>query len=409
MRSFLRKLGPGLLFAGTAIGVSHIYQSTRAGAEYGYFLVWAVLLANLLKYPFFEFGPRYAMATGESLVTGYRRLGKPVLAIFLLITVLTVFTIQAAITGVTGALSAHIFGSALPGWGMAAIILGICTLILAVGKFKLLDQAIKVIILLLAVASIAAVAAAFGSVRTPDPNLTKIFNWQDTSILLLIGLMGWMPAPIDLSVWHSIWALEKQKISKEFDLKSSLFDFRVGYIGTAILALCFLALGAQMLYGQVAEFPPTAGSFSTLLIDIYEQALGTWAKWIIAIAALTTMFSTTLTVFDAIPRVISTSLNQLRSDPAPEKDNWLYWPLLSVLFVGTLIVLQYFAQNLRGLVDLATILSFLTAPFFAIANYMLITGKHTPKEARPGAGLRLLSALGVLFLIGFSVYYLINR
>ena len=44
-----KMLGPGLLYAGAAIGVSHLVQSTRAGAEFGYGLVWAVLLANFLK------------------------------------------------------------------------------------------------------------------------------------------------------------------------------------------------------------------------------------------------------------------------------------------------------------------------------------------------------------------------
>ena len=65
-----RKLGPGLLFAGAAIGVSHLVQSTRAGADFGFGLLWALLLINLIKYPFFQFGPRYAAATGASLLEG---------------------------------------------------------------------------------------------------------------------------------------------------------------------------------------------------------------------------------------------------------------------------------------------------------------------------------------------------
>jgi len=54
MHSLLKRLGPGLLFAGAAIGVSHIFQSTRAGAEFGFSLIAFVILSNLLKYPFFE-------------------------------------------------------------------------------------------------------------------------------------------------------------------------------------------------------------------------------------------------------------------------------------------------------------------------------------------------------------------
>ena len=73
---FLKTLGPGILFASTAIGVSHLVQATRAGAGYGFELLWAILLANLFKYPFFEYGSRYANATGKSILDGYLNLGK---------------------------------------------------------------------------------------------------------------------------------------------------------------------------------------------------------------------------------------------------------------------------------------------------------------------------------------------
>ena len=74
--NWLAVLGPGILFASTAIGVSHLVQSTRAGALVGFGLLWAVIAANVAKYPFFEFGSRYASATGQSLIEGYRSLGK---------------------------------------------------------------------------------------------------------------------------------------------------------------------------------------------------------------------------------------------------------------------------------------------------------------------------------------------
>ena len=59
--SFFKKLGPGLLFAGAAIGVSHLVQSTRAGADYGLGLVWALVLVNIFKYPFFQYGMKQKM------------------------------------------------------------------------------------------------------------------------------------------------------------------------------------------------------------------------------------------------------------------------------------------------------------------------------------------------------------
>ena len=46
MKQVIQKLGPGLLFAGAAIGVSHLVQSTRSGADFGFGLIWTVILTS---------------------------------------------------------------------------------------------------------------------------------------------------------------------------------------------------------------------------------------------------------------------------------------------------------------------------------------------------------------------------
>jgi len=113
LRELIRLMGPGLLYAGAAVGVSHLVQSTRAGADFGFALIWAILLANAMKYPFFQFAPRYTASTGKNLIEGYRILGRWAVVMFLIITVLTMFAIMAAITIVTSGLIIHIFGISL--------------------------------------------------------------------------------------------------------------------------------------------------------------------------------------------------------------------------------------------------------------------------------------------------------
>ncbi len=104
-----RALGPGLLMAGAAIGVSHVYQSTRAGASFGMQLLWVVLLVNLFKYPFFEYGHRYAAATGENLLEGYRKLGSGFLYAFLLLNAFSAVISISAVSVVTAVLAANFF------------------------------------------------------------------------------------------------------------------------------------------------------------------------------------------------------------------------------------------------------------------------------------------------------------
>ncbi|MCA9640228.1 MAG: hypothetical protein KC492_06010, partial [Myxococcales bacterium] len=103
-KGWVQALGPGLLFAAAAVGVSHLVQSTRAGALFGLGMFGVMLLANLTKYPAFRFGQQYAAATGTSLLEGYRRQGTWALWLYALLTLLTMFTVQAAVTFVTAAL-----------------------------------------------------------------------------------------------------------------------------------------------------------------------------------------------------------------------------------------------------------------------------------------------------------------
>lgn len=397
----LKKLGPGLLFAGAAIGVSHLVQSTRSGADFGFGLVWALLLVNLFKYPFFQFGPRYAMATGETLLDGYKKLGKGVLIAYFILTFATMFTIQTAVTIVTAGLAVSLFGDFLSIESWTVIILIICFLILIKGKYSFLDKLMKVIIVTLTLSTIAAVILA----STENSHLLsfeQVLPKGTFEITFLIAFMGWMPAPLDISVWHSLWAREKHKDDIEYTVKSSLFDFNIGYLATVILGLGFIALGALIMFQSGETFSSNGGVFANQLITMYTKSLGNWSYIIIGIAAFTTMFSTTITTLDASPRAMEKTSQLLFGNLL--KHGYLFWIL--ILTIGTIIIFFFLNSEMGLLVKIATILSFLTAPFYAIINYKLMSSKHTPKEWRPKFGMHVLSWLGILFLFGFSIWYL---
>lgn len=400
--NWLKKLGPGLLFAGAAIGVSHLVQSTRAGADFGFGLVWALVLIHIVKYPFFQFGPRYATATGESLLDGYKRLGKGVLLAYFILNLATMFTIQAAVTIVTAGLAANLFGITTNPIIWSIIITLICLSILIIGRYNLLDKLMKLIVVTLTLSTlIALIVAAINS--TNAQSFVQIIPKGTVEIGFLIAFLGWMPAPLDVSVWQSLWALEKQKDkSNEFTVKQAIFDFNIGFLGTLVLGTCFLALGAVVMYNSGETFSSGAVQFSQQLITLYTKNLGKEMYIFIAAAAFTTMFSTTITTLDASPRAMTKAFDLLTRKPFKN----MYWFWISFLAIGTISILIFFQSEMGFLIKIATILSFLTAPFFAIINFMLISGKHTPKEWRPSMGLKMLSWFGILFLIGFSIWYL---
>jgi len=401
MTKFLQKLGPGLLFAGAAIGVSHLVQSTKAGANFGFGLLWAILLINLIKYPFFQFGPRYAAATGESLLEGYNKLGKGVLKAYALLTIATMFTIQTAVTIVTAGIASTLFGSEVSMEIWSVIILSICFLLLLVGKYSLLDKMMKVIIIVLSLSTLFAVAAAFIN-STNEPEWTQIVPSTDVELIFLIAFMGWMPAPLDVSIWHSLWAIQKKKQEQNFNSKTAALDFNIGYLGTIVLGIGFLMLGGLVMHGSGKSFSANGGEFSLQLIEMYTQNLGEWSYIIIGVAALTTMFSTTLTTLDASPRAMNKTLELILDKPL--NNGYKVW--LIVLIIGTISIFFFFLSEMGSLIKIATILSFLTAPFYALMNYILICSKHTPQSFRPSKMMHFLSISGILFLIGFNIWYI---
>ncbi len=403
-----KKLGPGLLFAGAAIGVSHLVQSTRAGADFGFGLLWALILVNIIKYPFFQFGPRYAAATGKSLLYGYKKLGKPVLLAYFILTIGTMFTIQTAVTIVTAGLAIQLFGVTqdIAVWSVAITIM--CAIILAVGKYRVLDKLMKIIIICLTVSTLIAIFFALrGSVATLGSgnsiSLSQIVPTDALSIAFLIAFMGWMPAPLDISIWHSLWTLEKAERGEEA-IKNSIFDFNVGYVGTLVLGICFMTLGALVMFGTGKTFSSKGGVFAGQLINMYTSNLGSWATIIIGIAAFTTMFSTTLTTLDASPRAMKATTDLLGF--GFKKRGYLFW--LTILIVGTCCILFFLISEMELLVKIATILSFLTAPFYAICNYLVFKDPELPEEAKLSKSLQGLSIFSIVALILFSIWYVIT-
>lgn len=408
LRKLIKILGPGLLYAGAAVGVSHLVQSTRAGADYGYQLLLVLILANLIKYPFFEFGPRYVAATGNHLIDAYHKIGKWAVITFGLLTVSTMFAVQAAVTIVTAGLFGTVFNIELDSFKLSLIILAITSATLIIGRYKILDKLIKIVIVLLAISTLVAVIVAFQSGNTADGN--RIFSVvNEFDLLFLIAFIGWMPAPIDVSVWQSLWGVAKAKsLGYRPSLRESRLDFNIGYFGTMFLAIGFLILGALIMYGSSEGFSDSSVGFAGQLINLYTESIGQWAWPLIAFAALATMFSTTLTVMDAYPRIMTPVTESFvkKSTTTKSRRISLIWYL--ILISGAILLLLN-GGSMKTMVDLATTLSFVTAPILAILNFKAVTHKHMPEEAKPGKLLRIYAIIGIIVLSVFTLYYLFWR
>jgi len=404
-----KTIGPGIMYAGAAIGVSHLVQSTRAGASYGFALVWAVVVVHLFKYPFFEFGHRYTAATGESLLVGYRRVGRWALIGYLVVALGLSVPSVAVLTIVTAGMASQLIAVNFTTMTWAIVLLVCCIVVLASGGYPLLDRLMKVLMAFLAVTTLVALVAAVWHGRVAAPQSAYVDVWNVAGISFLVALMGWMPTPVDASAWPSLWMQERSKqTGHKPTLREALFDFNLGFSGSLITALMFLGLGALIMFGTGETIAGGAVDFAAQFINMYTSALGTWSRPVIVTAASITMFSTLLTVVDGYPRVLTVGC--IEAWPTVKVYGKApYWVFMIAMMGGALMVYTYLTSHMRTLVDFATTLAFLSAPLFAYLNYRTISVGNLPAEAVPPGWLKALSWVGLTFLTGFAIVYLVVR
>jgi Mn2+/Fe2+ NRAMP family transporter len=173
-------------------------------------------------------------------------------------------------------------------------------------------------------------------------------------------------------------------------------DFHVGYVGTVLLGVIFLALGKVVFGGSDEAVPLIGGRFAEDLIDLYVAGIGAWAAPLIAGAAFLTMFSTALTCFDAWPRALALSV-VLLSDRARE-GLWRTLFLLG-LALACLVTIALFASAVGNLLFWAMVISFTASPVLALFNMRVMRLPNVPSSMRFGSTMTGLAWFGLAFLV----------
>ncbi|XQC04967.1 NRAMP family divalent metal transporter [Arcobacter cryaerophilus gv. pseudocryaerophilus] len=407
IKNIYKIFGPGILMATAAIGGSHLVSSTQAGALFGWSLAIFILLINFFKYPFFLANVQYTMATKKSLIEGYASLGNSWLWLFTILAVIAAVVNTAAVSMFAASLLGYFIPIKLTINILSFIIIFACILILIAGKYNLLNNVSKIIMITLSIATVVAVVMAV----TKDVNSALADDfispsaWTIASLGFIVILTGWMPAPIEISSIGSIW-LKNQIKQTNINAKNALLDFNVGFIVTAILAIFFLALGALVLHGSAYEFKDGI-AFSHQLVTMYSTVIGDWSRLLIAFIAFACMFGTSITVIDGYGRAVAEAFSLIRKNRSASNRSVAVWTIF-ISIIGFLIII-YFASSMRTMLDFAMILSFTTTPIFAFLNYKLVRSTKLPKELQNGIFLNILSICGLIFLFGFLILFIIYR
>ena len=409
LRAFRDKFGPGLLFASTAVGLSHLVQSTRAGANYGMTLWWLLVFVSIIKYPAFRYGSMYAAATGKTLIASYERQGKLAVVVYGFALSIDALVGVPAMALVTAGLCKHIFSLTLGDRNMIFLLLIGAAAILISGKYRVFENLAKVLVVAFSVFTIIAASLALSRLDFASTTIAAPIAYDRAGILFMIAVAGVMPSSVTSSVMQSVWMCAKaETLGRLMTPREAAFDINFAYVVTIFLALCFLLMGTMLMFNQGIAVASGATGFGAQLVAMFTEVFGTWAHIIISIAALAVILSSMFALLDGCPRTgtrIVTSLRGRTESVTPNDLNRLYILLLIIQVIGGMLMVVLFMKSFRTFIDFATSVVFVSSPLIAWLNHRAMHSPEVPPEQRPSTVLRIWSILGIVLLGLFGLAY----
>ena len=270
MIRFFRNLGPGTLVAAAFIGPGTVTVCTLAGANYGYTLLWTMVLAIVATIVLQEMAARLGLVTQKGLAEVISsQITSPVVrkgAIFLILVAIVLGNAAYEAGNIGGALlglNAVSVGS-LGSFGVL-LIGGATFAILYSGSYRVLEKSLITLVLLM---SISFVITAI----LTKPSWKDLFSGMllpsipEGSILTIAGLVGTTIVPYNLFLHASLvrekWSSTDQLGEVRSDTQKSIILGGIVSMSVIIAASALsgeqitgvdgLAKGLQPLFGEMA-------------------------------------------------------------------------------------------------------------------------------------------------------------
>ncbi|MCO1660162.1 Nramp family divalent metal transporter [Pseudonocardia humida] len=288
----LKQVGPGLLAAATGVGAGDLVATMVAGAQYGTLLLWAAVLGTVLKLALAEGVGRWHLASGSTLLDGWRRLGYWATVFFGVYIVIWGFVYGATAMSAVGLpLNALFGGLSVRYWAMIAGVLGL--VLVWIQRYAVFEKFITVLVLIkfVSVVSIAVLVS---------PNLLDVANGlvprlPEGSVVYVLGLVGGVGGTITMAA-YGYWMIAKGWKGTGW-LSMMRLDNTIGYVMTGIFVIAMLIVGAEILLGQ--ELTASDTGLLTLGEELGAR-YGDWARILFLIGFLAVTWTSLLGVWNGV-------------------------------------------------------------------------------------------------------------
>ncbi|QGP93965.1 hypothetical protein MGLY_33900 [Neomoorella glycerini] len=350
----VRMLGPGIVWAGMAIGGGELTLNPRVGAIFGIVTLWMPLLAIFLKwFMTVEIG-RWSIYTGTSIREGFELLPGPRKWLNWLILFIGLYLGAVHIGGLVamiGIVTSNLLPF-LPPYLWSILIMVSFVALSWSGKYSVLEKAMMVSVALLTLTTFVVFIKIWPGLDfilqgftfkiptvTPEWAVTG-FKISRNPLVEILPAMAFAGAGAINSLWYSDWILAKGfGVSAKYQLGSSnkailgelknvtseevnklkgwfrvmLHDSWWGANLVTMLVTAIFIVNAVVILNPLKQAPAGVG-FILTLSKTFTETLGPWARELYLVGAFAVLYSTMATLYDGYARLIDNSIGIVLPD-----------------------------------------------------------------------------------------------
>ena len=362
----LSSLGPGSVVAAAFIGPGTITMCSIAGAQFGYSLVWALIISILITLVIQSTVVRISIVSDKPLskllINQFRNKYLKFLSIFLLISAIFVGNAAYEAGNISGSVLGLelIFNDELDVFGLNGyvILTGlIAFLIIFFGNNKFLERILISLVLIMSISfifTVFLVGVDLGELISPS----NFFKIPDGSLLIIAGLIGTTVVPYNIFL-HA--ALVNEKWDSKNDLKDAGFDTVFSILIGGIISLCILLTAAGLDKSNITSAIDLANNL--------EPLYGSFSKFVLAIG----LFSAGLTSSITAPLAAAYVVNGCLDLGLNRKSLVFKFIALLVLLIG--LFSSFFQINSIEIIKFAQITNGILLPLVVIFLFVLANNK----------------------------------
>ena len=362
----LSSLGPGSVVAAAFIGPGTITMCSISGAQFGYSLVWALIISILITLVIQSTVVRISIVStkplSKLLINQFRNKYLKLLSIFLLISAIFVGNAAYEAGNISGSVLGLelIFDDKFDVFGLNGyvILTGlIAFLIIFFGNNKFLERILISLVLVMSISfifTVFLVGVDFGELISPS----NFFKIPDGSLLIIAGLIGTTVVPYNIFL-HA--ALVNEKWSSKNDLKDASFDTVFSILIGGIISLCILLTAAGLDKSNITNAIDLANNL--------EPLYGSFSKFVLAIGLFSAGLTSSITAPLAAAYVVSGCLDLGLNRKS------LVFKLIALLVLLIGLFSSFFQINSIEIIKFAQITNGILLPLVVIFLFVLANNK----------------------------------